>query len=109
MTSLRIPKRGSEGGRKVTSTLGTIVLVGGELLGVWDSQGNKLREVTKAKDPQYFHVRLPECAPNQRENRLTLKYNHKVKRYRVECSPTVYLEWTKTKVDANYRKELIRR
>jgi len=91
------------------STLGTIVLVGGELLGVWDSHGNKLREVTKAKEAQYFHVRLPECAPNQRENRLALKYNGRVKRYRVECAPDVYLEWTKTPTDKLYRKELIRR
>lgn len=93
----------------MTSTLGTIVLVGGELLGIWDSSGERIKNVTQGKQVQYFHVRLPECAPNQRENRLTLKYNHKVKRYRVECSPTVYLEWAKTKTDANYRKELIRR
>ena len=93
----------------MTSTLGTIVLVGGELLGIWDSQGNKLREVTKAKEAQYFHVRLPECAPNQRENRLTLKYNRKVKHSRVECSPTAYLEWHRTKVDPTYQKTLIRR
>lgn len=93
----------------MTSTLGTIVLVGGELLGVWDSQGNRIKNVTQGKQAQYFHVRLPECAPKQRENRLTLKYNRKTKVYKVECSPTVYLEWTKTKVDANYRKELIRR
>ena len=83
----------------MTSTLGTIVLVGGELLGVWDSHGNKMgKNVTQGKQVQYFHVRLPECAPNQRENRLTLKYNRKVKRYRVECAPTVYLEWNRTKV-----------
>ena len=93
----------------MTSTLGTIVLVGGELLGVWDSSGERIKNVTQGKQVQYFHVRLPECAPNQRENRLTLKYNHKVKRYRVECSPDVYLEWTKTPVDKLYRKELMRR
>ena len=93
----------------MTSTLGTIVLIGGELLGVWDSSGERMKNVTQGKQAQYFHVRLPECAPNQRENRLTLKYNHKVKRYRVECSPTVYLEWNRTKADPTYQKTLIRR
>jgi len=94
----------------MTSTLGTIVLIGGELLGVWDSQGNRLKEgVTQGKQAQYFHVRLPECAPNQRENRLTLKYNRKVKRYRVECAPSVYLEWNRTKPNPTYQKTLIRR
>jgi len=33
----------------MTSTLGTIVLVGGELLGVWDSSGERIKNVTQGK------------------------------------------------------------
>lgn len=93
----------------VTSTLLPIVLYGGSIVGMWSSDGTRLSVATRANPPQYFHVILPPCAANQRTIPLALHRGGKVKRYTVECSPDVYLEWNTTKPHREYRKVLIRR
>lgn len=97
--------------------LTTIVVLGGLLAGIWDNTGGKL-DYTPAVEPQkyhavvkpqYFRVRLPQCAKDQREQHISVRMGRTTKRYTVECSPEVYLEWHRTPAHPEYQKTLVRR
>lgn len=87
-------------------TLITLSLIGASYVGgLWDSTGAPTQSPAMA---EYVRVK-PECGGKQRA-KVKWRKGYRVKTFVVECpSGVIYLQWSRPRIDPQYRKTLLTR